>query len=103
MRVIETAKEEGRTVLFKYHPRETEKFTGIEGAFEIPHLIPAEKVLYDLKECDVNIMGNATTSCVVAAKLGFAVDSICKIEFPENKKMHTVMEQMGIHCLEKFE
>ncbi len=98
--IIETSQKEGRTVLFKYHPRETEKFTDIEGAFEIPHLIPAEKVLFDLKDKDTVVMGNATTACVVAAKLGFEVVSICKIEFPTNKKMHTVMEKMGILCIE---
>lgn len=98
--VIETAKKEGRTVLFKYHPRETEKFTDIEGAFEIPHLIPAEKVLFDLKDKDAVVMGNATTACVVAAKLGFKVISICKLEFPTNKKMHATMEKMGIGCID---
>lgn len=100
--VIETAKKERRTVLFKYHPRETEKFTDIEGAFEIPHLIPAEKVLYDLKDKDTVVMGNATTACVVAAKLGFKVISICKLEFPDNTKMHNKMGEMGVFCIENI-
>ena len=98
--IIKSSNEEGRKVIFKYHPRETDKFNDIEGAFEIPHLVPAEKVLYDLNDKDVKVMGNATTSCVVAAKLGFEVTSICKIEFPTNKKMHSVMEKMGIVCIE---
>lgn len=98
--VIETAKKEGRTVLFKYHPRETEKFTDIEGAFEIPHIIPAEKVLFDLKDKDAVVVGNATTACVVAAKLGFKVISICKLEFPGNTKMHTQMAKTGIFCID---
>ena len=98
--VIETAKKDGRTVLFKYHPRETEKFTDIEGAFEIPHIIPAEKVLFDLKDKDTEVVGNATTACVVAAKLGFKVISICKLEFPTNQKMHTQMAKMGIFCID---
>ncbi len=100
LEIIKTANEEGRTVLFKYHPRETEKFTDVEGAFEIPNIIPAEKVLFDLKNKDVVVMGNATTSCVVAAKLGFKVISISKLEFPTNKKMHQVMSKMGIFCID---
>ena len=98
--IIKTSNEEGKTVLFKYHPRETEKFTDIEGAFEIPHLIPAEKVLFDLRDKDTVVMGNATTACVVAAKLGFKVISICKLEFPENTKMHEKMGEMDVLCID---
>ncbi len=98
--IIKRSQEEGRTVLFKYHPRETEKIEGICGAVELPHLIPAEKVLFDLKDRDVIVVGNATTSCVVAAKIGFSVLSICKLEFPKNHLMHKIMEKMGICCIE---
>lgn len=98
--IIRTSAKEGRTVLFKYHPRETEKFTDVNGAFEIPNLIPAEKVLFDLKDKDTVVMGNATTACVVAAKLGFRVISICKLEFPTNKKMHKAMQEMNISCID---
>ena len=98
--LMEDARKSGRTVLLKYHPRETEKFPPMQGCFEIPHLIPAEKVLLDLARQDVIVVGNATTSCVVAAKLGFRVASVCKLEFPANTKMHTIMDQMGIFCME---
>ncbi len=98
--IIRVSAEEGRTVLFKYHPRETEKFTDIDGAFEISHIIPAEKVLYDLCGTDTVVMGNATTSCIVAAKLGFDVISICKLEFPTNVKIHDTMKKIGISCIE---
>jgi hypothetical protein len=102
MEIIKEAKENGRTVLFKYHPRETDKYEGIEDTFEIPNLIPAEKVLMDLQGKDVIVTGNATTSCIVSAKLGYKVISICKLEFPENKKMHSVMSKMGITCIENL-
>ena len=98
--IVKKSYAEGRRVLFKYHPRETDKFTDFEGEFEIPHIIPAEKVLLDLKNKDTVVMGNATTACIVAAKLGFKVISICKIEIPNNAKMHTTMEKMGILCVE---
>lgn len=101
--IIEISKKENRTVVFKYHPRETEKFKDIEGAFEIPHTIPAEKVLLDLKDKDAIVLGNATTACIVAAKLGFKVMSICKLEAPENTRMHWVFEKMGIRLIESVE
>ena len=101
--IIRVSCNEGRTVLFKYHPRETEKFNDIEGVFELPHIIPAEKVLYDLRDKDTLVMGNATTACIVAAKLGYDVISISKLEFPMNKKMHDAMKAMNISCVEKFE
>lgn len=102
LKIIESSQADGRTILFKYHPRETQKFENIDGGFEIPSIIPAEKVLMDLHSTDTIVMGNATTSCIVAAKLGFKVLSICKLEFPENKKMHDVMENMGIVCVDKI-
>lgn len=98
--IIKVSREGGRTVIFKYHPRETDKFDDIEGIFELPHIIPAEKVLYDLRERDTVVMGNATTACIVAAKLGYKVISISKLEFPTNEKIHSVMKQMGISCIE---
>ena len=66
---------------------------------EIPQNIPAEKLLAELQGKDVLVFGNATTSCIVAAKFGYKVISICKIEIPENKSMHTKMEQMGVVCI----
>lgn len=102
MEIIKVSREEGRTVLFKYHPRETDKFDDIDGAFELPHIIPAEKVLFDLCGKDAVVMGNATTACIVAAKIGYSVISISKLEFPTNEKMHSVMHQMGISCIENI-
>ena len=98
--IIRVSREEGRTVLFKYHPRETDKFEDVEGVVELPHIIPAEKVLYDLLGTDTVIMGNATTSCIVAAKLGYDVISISKLEFPTNEKIHNTMKKMGIFCVD---
>ncbi len=100
MEIIKASQKAGRTVIFKYHPRETDKFTSVGDCFEIPHIIPAEKVLYDMQDTDTVVMGNATTACIVAAKLGFRVISICKLEVPGNKKMHETMEKMGIMCIE---
>ena len=100
-RIIIRAQAEGRTVLAKYHPRETEKFQDLDGIFELEHLIPAEKVLLDLAGKDVVVIGNATTSCLVAAKLEFRVVSISKLAFPENSTMHTAMEKMGIICIKE--
>lgn len=99
LRLTEEARKQGRTVLLKYHPRETEKFPPAEGTYELPHIIPAEKVLCDLGGTDTVVLGNATTACIVAAKLGFRVYSICKLEAPTNKKMHEAMERMKIRCI----
>ena len=97
--MVRIAQTEGRTVLFKYHPRETDKFDAMAGTVELPHLIPAEKVLADLQDTDTVVVGNATTSCIVAAKLGFRTYSICKLEIPTNRKMHEKMTDMGLSCV----
>ena len=39
---------------------------------------------------------------IVAAKIGYSVISISKLEFPTNEKMHSVMHQMGISCIENI-
>lgn len=90
-------------VLVKYHPRETEKIKDIPEVFEIDQLIPGEKVLIDLKEKDVIVLGNATTVCTVAAKLNYKVYSIAPIDHPANIQMHTAMQSMGIHFLTSVE
>lgn len=97
--VVKQCSEKGILVLAKYHPRETRKFTGFEDMVEVPQNIPAEKLLAELQGKDVVVFGNATTSCIVAAKFGYKVISICKIEVAENKAMHTKMEQMGVVCI----
>lgn len=98
--VVKASREANRTLIFKYHPRETEKFSDMADCFEVPHIVPAEKLLYDLADTDTVVIGNATTACIVAAKLGFQVISISRLEKPDNIKMHTSMEKMGIHCIE---
>ncbi len=97
--IIKQCEVQKRVVLVKYHPRETNKFSGFKNAFEIDKLIPAEKVLYDLQGKDVAVFGNATTACIVAAKLGYSVTSVCRLEIPDNIKMHNTMMQMGINCI----
>jgi len=99
-RLIKQAQNEGRQVLVKYHPRETEKLDDFPDLFEINKHIPAEKVLLDMLGKDVTVLGNATTACVVAAKLGYTVYSVCKLETPQNHAMHTALTQMGVHCID---
>jgi hypothetical protein len=101
--VVNASREAGRSLIFKYHPRETEKFCNAADCVEIPHIIPAEKLLYDLADTNTVVIGNATTACIVAAKLGFQVVSISRFEKPNNTKMHTTMEKMGIHCIESID
>ena len=97
--IIEKCSESGRTVLLKYHPRETERLKTTGSIHEIDMIIPAEKVLLDLVGRDVLVLGNATTACRVAVKLGYKVYSICKIDAPENKKMHEFMSRIGVQCI----
>lgn len=98
LQFIKQCEEKGIQVLMKYHPRETEKFD-IKGVCEIDQLIPGEKVLADLHGKNAIVFGNATTSCTVAAKLGYKVISIAKIERPENETLHTALEKMNIKCI----
>ena len=94
--IIAEKKQENYSVLIKYHPRETEKITEFEDVIEIDQLIPGEKVLSDLSNKDVLVLGNATTVCIIAAKFGYDVHSIARIDHESNVKMHMAMKSMGI-------
>ncbi len=100
---VSAANKNGYTVLAKYHPRENEKFTDLLGITEINQVIPGEKILADLKDKSVTVLGNATTVCTVAAKLKQRVFSVAKLDHPRNCQMHEAMRKMGISLLEDSE
>lgn len=100
--VIEQCEKKNITVLAKYHPRETEKFTDFKNVYEIEQLIPSEKVLADFFGKDVTVIHNTSTSGLVASKLGYKVISICKLDLPDNKIMHQIIESLGIQCIDNI-
>ena len=89
------------TILLKYHPRETQKIQEFSEFYEVDNTVPAEKALLDLVGKDVVVVGNATTSILVAAKMEYKVYSVCNIDAPDNKKMKQAMTAMGIDFIEK--
>lgn len=93
------AKEEGKQILIKYHPRETQKFEVDDSVVEIPFLIPAEKLLVSLYGKNVKVIGNATTAIVVARKLGFDVDSILRLNGEKNEYLINFYKRIGINIL----
>lgn len=85
-------------ILLKYHPRETQKYAFDSGnIYEIESIIPAEKLLADLSDKHVTVIGNATTSILVSNKLGFRTYSIAKACGLNNQQMFRQMNNMGIH------
>jgi len=101
--LYEKAVSEGALFLAKYHPRETDKLHLGDNIFEIPASIPAEKLLCDLVQKDVTVLGNATTAVIVANKLGFKTVCIAKINNTDNPVMLEQMSRMGIHIPSKVE
>ena len=95
--IVSKANNDSAAILLKYHPRETNKFDfNMDNIFEIPSIIPAEKILCDLKGRKVTVYGNATTSVIVSAKFGFNTVSIAGIEGSNNTYMIEQFENMGI-------
>lgn len=101
--IVANTQKDDTLVLLKYHPRETDKFKFEESrnVEEIPHIIPAEKLLCDLFGKEVTVYGNATTAIVVAEKMGFNTISIAGFENSNNTYMIEQLKRMGIHvpCL----
>lgn len=104
-KIANKAKEEDALLLIKYHPRETVKFDTISynNIYEIQSSIPAEKVLCDLKGKDLIVIGNATTSILVANKFGFVTKSIAKIICSDNEVMMNKFKTMGIEVPESID
>lgn len=94
--ISKRASKEKAVLLLKYHPRETNKFTLESTSYEIPAIVPAEKLLCDLLGNDVVVYGNATTSIIVANKFGFKTYSVAKLNGSENNTMFNTFKQMGI-------
>lgn len=96
--IVKKSNKDGFAVLLKYHPREVDKFQFERSIniVEVPSIIPAEKLLCDLRGRRVIVYGNATASLMVAQKLGFKVISIAKIDESNNLNMINKFIQMGI-------
>lgn len=96
--IVYNASREGSVVLLKYHPRETNKFifNSCSNVIEIPHVIPAEKLLCDLFGKEVTVYGNATTAILVAQKLNFKTISVSGFESSNNFYMINKFKEMGI-------
>ena len=95
--IIDLALSKGYAIMCKYHPRETQKINISESKIcELPNAIPAEKVLTDLVDKDVLIIGNATTSILMARKLDFKAVSVAVIDDNLNEEMIGKMLEIGI-------
>lgn len=90
-----------KVLLYKYHPRETEKFdikNKEEICFEIPSIIPSEKIMVDLLDKEITVIGNATTSIIVASKLSHQVVSTININKTSNQKAVEFYRNINIYC-----
>lgn len=105
--VCENVKGEELIILCKYHPREISRFSFESNQIvEVPNHLPAEKLLCDLQGKNVVVIGNATTSIIVANKLGYKTISISKISGIDNECMFQAFQSMGIIvpcAIEEFE
>ena len=102
--IVSNASKEDSMVLLKYHPRETNKFNfnSCGNVIEIPHVIPAEKLLCDLFGKEVTVYGNATTAILVARKLNFKTISVAGFECSNNFYMINKLKEMGILVPSRF-
>ena len=95
--IVTKAEKENAVILLKYHPRETDKFNmKQDSVMEIPSIIPAEKLLCNLKGKNVTVYGNATTAVIIAAKMEFNTISIAGLEGTDNTYMIQQFRNMGI-------
>jgi hypothetical protein len=87
------------TLIYKYHPREEYgmKIKDDPHVIEIEKSIPSEKIIADIGNNQVLIIGNASTACQVASKFKYPVISIAKMEMNNNIRMLEVFNQMGMH------
>ncbi len=96
----------GAKVLFKYHPREVGTYQQLSVSSlctEINKLIPSEKLISDLEGKNVTVIGNLSTSLIVAKKIGFEVICIADIVGVKNTKAYDFFKAINIHVPQTFE
>jgi hypothetical protein len=101
-RIVEYCAAQRVPFICKLHPRETRDFEILKHPVVkvLDKVIPGEKLLYDLQGTLTTVIGNVTTVCQVAKKMGFKVISISKMERSGNEKQMYVYERMGIELPE---
>ncbi len=99
--LINSSTSPNAIILCKYHPREVDRFKSMTGErfVELPKIIPAEKILCDLIGNDVTVVGNITTSLVIAAKLGYKVQSLAYLNGNRSNSLQETYEKMGINII----
>ncbi|MFI3165930.1 MAG: hypothetical protein R3Y45_06655 [Bacillota bacterium] len=97
--LLEYCEKQGAILLYKYHHREIDQFKNLQDsvfAKEIGSIIPAEKVLVDLYDKKIVVIGNLTSLLNVANKLGYNVISLVRIDKSDNEFAIRALINMGI-------
>lgn len=95
---IRQAKTEGRTVYYKYHPRESDRLPALEGETELDRNIALESYLTNSNTKDITVIGIKSTSLQTAKKMGYETISFIKSVEPDNKEIVKFYNAIGIEC-----
>lgn len=96
--IVKKAKQENKTVYYKYHPRETERLFALNECCELNRMIAIESYLINSNTKDIKIIGFKSTALQTAKKLGYETISYIKQVEPNNIAIRQFYEAIGIVC-----
>lgn len=91
--------EKGRTIYYKYHPRETSSLNELKYCVELDRNIAIESYYKSLVGHNPKIVGIKSTGLQTAKKMGFEVISLAKVANEHNSEVMSFYEKIGINIL----
>jgi hypothetical protein len=99
--VLELSKK-GKTIYYKYHPRENLSLAELKDCIELDKSIAIESYYKTLAGKNPLIIGIKSTGLQTAKKLGFNVISVAKIVNEHNPDVISFYDKIGITIVEKI-
>lgn len=96
--IVETAKKGGKQVYYKYHPRETDNLSSLQGAVELERTIAFESYLTNASTKAITVVGFKSTALQTAKKMGYPTISYIRQVEPDNISILDFYNAIGIAC-----
>ena len=96
--IVQNETRLGNTVLYKYHPRETDSLQALHSCQELDRTVALESYLVNSEARNLTIIGFKSTALQTAKKMGYETISYIKQLEPNNNAVIDFYKSIGIIC-----
>lgn len=96
--IVKKCKLDGRTVYYKFHPRENQTIPCLKDCIQLDKTIAAESYLIHCPHRNLQVVGIMTTTLQTALKLRYDAISYIKLMNNSNPEIAKFYENIGIKC-----